>query len=184
MPLRPERLAAVTTVRLLRSPRIHAVALGGALFLAKLAGIGGGGWLFPAVYSGLAVAVALYTVAVRSRGFLEYASSTLPCPLVLAVLALGAGAAAAVVSIPVALILGSIPEPAMVLAALLMGASYSLAVLPLGTSLPIFILLYLVLKLGGGPATLISASLLLGLALAPLACIAGPGGLSIRGRWR
>ncbi len=182
MPLRPERLVVVSAIRLLRSPRIHGVALGGALFLARLSGIGEGGWLFPAVYSGLAVAITLYTIAARSRGFLEYASSSLPCPLMAALLALGAGIASAVVSIPVSLILGATPEPLTIAAALMLGASYTLTVLPLGTSIPILIALYLALKLGNGPQTLVTASLLLGMAMTPLACLTGPGGLDIRVR--
>ncbi|MEB3778908.1 MAG: hypothetical protein GSR85_01555 [Desulfurococcales archaeon] len=181
MSLRPGRLVVVSSLRLLRSTRIHAVALGGALFLAKIAGIGGN-WLFPAVYSGLAAAMALYTVALRSRGFLEYASSSLSCPLTVLLLALGAGVAAAVVSIPVSLILGTHPGPVIAGVALLLGASYTLVVLPLGTILPLLAILYIVGRPGSGPLHLVLASILLGLALAPLSCLAGPGGLDLRRR--
>ncbi len=182
MSLRPERLVAVAAVRLLRSPRIHVVALGGALFLARLVGVSSPDSTFPAVYSGLAAAMALYTVLARSRGFLEYASSVLSCPLAVALLALGAGTAAAVVSVPVSLILGSTPGPALAGAALLLGASYTLVVLPLGTSLPLLAALYVAARPGGGPTVIILVSVLLGLALAPLACLAGPGGFDVRRR--
>ena len=182
MPLRPWRLVVLTALRLLRSPRLHLVALLGALILARLMGVARTGWFFPAAYSGLATAIALYTVVARSRGFLEYASSTLTCPGALLLLALGAGAAAAATSIPVSLALGTQPQLLTIVAALLLGASYTLIVMPLGTTLPLLLALYLAAKQGGGPTAFIAVSTVLALATLPIACIAGPGGLDPRKR--
>ena len=179
--MRLERLPLVAASRLLRSPRIHVVALGGALFLARALGRPGG-WLLPSVYSGLAAAMALYVAVSRSRGFLDYAASTAPCPLTLALLAAGSGLAAAAVSVPVSLLLGSTPGPLLLLASALLGAAYFLAVLPLGTSLPLLAALYLAARPGRGPEWVLAASLAVGLLLAPAACLAGPGGLDPRRR--
>ena len=177
--MRHLRLPLVAASRLLRTPRLHLVALGGALLLAR-AGGPPGGWLLPSVFSGLAAAMALYLVVSGSRGFLDYAASTMPCPLVLVLLAVGSGLAAAAVSLPVSLVLGSTPEPMVPAASAVLGAAYFLAVLPLGTSLPLLAALYLASKLGHGAWLLVAASLAAGLALAPLACLVGPGGLSPR----
>ncbi len=180
MSLKPERLLVITALRLLRSPRIHIVTLGGALFLTRFSSINENTWLFPAIFSGLAAAIALYTVAMRSKGFLDYASSSLSCPLVVTLLAMGAGATAVVTSIPVSVILNLVPSPTIVGAAFLLGTTYSLVVLPLGTSLPIFIALYIAVRLGSDPIITILVSIMFGLALAPLTCLTELGGLNAR----
>ncbi len=192
MPLKPGRLAVISAVRLLRSPRTHLLGLGGALFLATVAGLHpGGGGLMPAVYSSLVVAMVFYAIATSSRGFLEYASSTLGCPGSLAVMAAGAGAASAALAPLVAILTmgahGLEASPEAALYALVLGASYSLVVLPAGTTLPLLGILYLAVRQSarwGGPL-LVGLSTALALASLWLACRLGPGAASLRGLlWR
>ena len=180
MSLKPERLLVITALRLLRSPRIHIVVLGGVLLLTRFSNVNEYTWLFPAIFSGLATAIALYTVTMRSKGFLDYASSSLSCPLVVTLLALGAGATSAVISIPVSTILNLVPSPKMIGTAFLLGATYSLVVLPLGTSLPILIVLYIAARLSSDPTIIILTNIMFGLALAPLTCLMELGGLDAR----
>ena len=185
MPLRAYRLAAISAYRLLRSPRVHVLLVAGSLLLTAMMHIPGGP-LLAAIYSSLVTSIAFYTIASRSRGFLEYISSILGCTKALILTTLGSGAAAAATA-PLALLIishGSIRPEDMFVAlfyALLLGTAYSLSILPTGTTLPMMALLLLALKTSN-PAVAAAVSAMLALPALIYTCRLGVASFSLRER--